>query len=537
MSLQFAVNQFPVNLHRLLQYHYNPKPNRMLRQRLLFFVCLLFISTFTLGQKKEEALCLKPEETPLTDSAFAKMMLDNYRLTIGGSNTIATGFKVETNKPNITLNGTVISDKMKRFIGNLQLNAGVKDNIGQVFSKGKLNGFFKVTPSFNLMPGLGKGFYNADGEKCIILKRNMRVIDANRDALLMQLDSSLILEQLFQDPLPATFADLVKNVQTKNGDAFNILKVRDIKGDPVNYTRPSKINSTDYYEKLAAAMIEKYNAEFKRPAGVTDAVYYEALYKDVCGKLSGSGVFEKLDQLVKDRVRMKALPSVNQQQAVFSVDKLADIWVVKRIWWLNASPFVSNSGTTLLDTLKQKLVDTASWTYGIQLSANMFRKYKQPGRFLFLKIAGELKRIDNIDELSKFDYESKSPITPSGQVNSAKSGTAWKGDLKYGLGASLFAELYHTPLKQPFLPGYYVNVTYKHGEVWLNNNKVSAELGLMWNITNNDKDSKNLLSIIPYFGFSNLLTDYKDVSKEDKYTLADLFYVNVKFGIPINIGK
>lgn len=516
-----------------LRYHLNQNLTSMLLKALSYFPILLLTSTYILGQTN----CLKEDEKPLTDSAFAKMMLDNYRFTIAGSNTITTGFKVETNKPNITLSGTVISDKMKRFIANLQLNAGVKDNLGQVFSKGKLNGFFKVTPSFNFMPGKGKGIYNADGERCVILKRNMRIIDANRDLILIQLDTALILEQLFQAPMPATFDDLIKKVQLRQAAEENVLKVRGTNGDPINYTRPSKINSTSYYQRLAAAIILKYNPDFARTAGLSDAEYYDALYQDIKTKLDQTTAFEQLDKLIKDRVRLKALPSVNQQQAAYSVEKLADIWVVKRIWWFNASPFISNSGSTLLDTLKQKLVDTASWTYGVQLSGNMFRKFKQPGRFLYLKFGGEFKRIDNIDELSKFDYESKSPVTPSGQVNSTKTGTAWKGDLKYGFGSSLFTEFYHTPFKQVFIPGYYVNVAYKHGDVWLNKDKVSAEFGVMWNITSNDKDSKNLLSIIPYFGFSNLLKDYKDASKEDTHTLADLFYVNIKFGIPINIGK
>jgi len=54
---------------------------------------------------------------------------------------------------------------------------------------------------------------------------------------------------------------------------------------------------------------------------------------------------------------------------------------------------------------------------------------------------------------------------------------------------------------------------------------------------NNEKDSKNVLTIVPYMNWSNLLKEFKDVGKTQEKKLADLFSVGVKFGIPVNLGR
>jgi hypothetical protein len=64
-----------------------------------------------------------------------------------------------------------------------------------------------------------------------------------------------------------------------------------------------------------------------------------------------------------------------------------------------------------------------------------------------------------------------------------------------------------------------------------------GEIGIVWNVVSNDKDSKNVLTIVPYMGWSNLMKEYKNASKTIDKKLSEVFSAGVKFGIPVNLGK
>jgi hypothetical protein len=489
----------------------------------ILLVVFAFISCFVMGQdkgNKAREKCLGDDEFPLTDSAFAKMMTEYFAFTIVGTNTPTTGFKVDLNKPTITLTGNIYQNKKSKFIVNLQLIGGLKNDFGQVFSQNKLNGFFKITAGANILLKDGKGIYNADdGEPCEILKQTRKVIEANKNTLLRQADTAITLKILFHEALPATFNDFI--IELKKA-AIPIT----IKGDD----RPSLMEGDAYFVNLFRGVLIKYGGS------TTDADATN--YANLQTKLSDKIAFKELDALITDYHRLKNVPEkVTTLQSEYAVEKLKDIWVRKRIWWINVTPFFMNSGTTFFDTTNLKLIDTASLTYGGQISFNVMSKFKASGRFLYWKFGLDLRRVDNIEELSKFEYERQAPINPDGQIRDTKTGSAYKGQLDYGPGGAIFTELYHTPLKRPFLPGYYVGLQYRNGDPWINKNKLVFDFGLLWNVTNNDKDAKNLLSIIPYVSWSNLLTEYKDHERTEKRKTSDLFSVNVRFGIPVNIGK
>ena len=78
---------------------------------------------------------------------------------------------------------------------------------------------------------------------------------------------------------------------------------------------------------------------------------------------------------------------------------------------------------------------------------------------------------------------------------------------------------------------------YRHSEAWINKSKISGDIGMVWNVANNDTDAKNLLTIVPYVSWSNFIKEYKDAEKTRERKLSDLFSVNVKFSIPVNLGK
>jgi hypothetical protein len=65
---------------------------------------MLLLSSANLAQAQDTTINSHWfKKKPLSPQAFRKMMRDYYSFTVVGNNTPATGFKVETAKPSITL--------------------------------------------------------------------------------------------------------------------------------------------------------------------------------------------------------------------------------------------------------------------------------------------------------------------------------------------------------------------------------------------------------------------------------------------------
>ena len=67
--------------------------------------------------------------------------------------------------------------------------------------------------------------------------------------------------------------------------------------------------------------------------------------------------------------------------------------------------------------------------------------------------------------------------------------------------------------------------------------KTALDLGIVWSVINDDKDAKNLLTIIPFVSWSNLNDEYKDATKTEFKKRSDLLTAGVRIGVPINISK
>lgn len=223
----------------------------------------------------------------------------------------------------------------------------------------------------------------------------------------------------------------------------------------------------------------------------------------------------------------------------FEIEAYKDIWSSKRILWLNVSISGENAAFKLYEAATNMLTDSNSFQPGLTLSLNFFKKYKQPGKYLFVRAALGFKRANNLSELTKFDYKKETifSVSPTEQLKSEKSGTAYEGKLVQGFGVNIPFEVYWAPWTQEAIPGIYTKLQYNYGDPWLNKNKISFDAGLIWNVTNSDKDSKNVLTIVPYLGWSNILKDYKDAEKTNQRKASELFVVGVKFGVPVNLGK
>ena len=489
-------------------------PLMNIKNSVLTVLFILFVITLS-AQKS----CIPANQLPASTPAFREMMAGYFGYTVTGNNTPASGVILQTNKPSATLSGNVLTGKSKNFTLNLQVTGGADGNAGSLFSGSRINGFFKAAPGLNILLGYGKGTYaNKAGEECLSFKRDIKIITAHKDLLFLQADTASVVRCFFLDSLPPAFDDFVQLVKAKT-----LLCKFD------NYKRDTGIYNDEYYKNLIMAMMMKYGEDAALPSNI--------MYTELKEKLAAPLTFVEIEKLVADFQRLKLVPmQMADMQNTYANNMLKDFWVRKTIAWFNITPSISNTGVTLFDTVKKKLNDTTSLTYGIQASFNTMIKYKSGGRFIYWKIGAEFGHMDNLDELLRFNYQLQSSLSTNGLVSSTKAGSAYRGRMAHGNGEGVFTSLYHVPFVESFMPGYYINVAYRHNDAWISKDRVTAEAGLLWNV-NNSTGTHNILSIMPYVGWLNLMKEYNDVLKHYAKPLSDLFYFNIKVGVPINFGK
>ncbi|MBC9932738.1 hypothetical protein [Chitinophaga qingshengii] len=438
------------------------------------------------------------DSTPLSDSAFARMMKRMYSYTIQGSEAPTSGFKIQFAEPAATLTGTIISNDYLIITG--ELTGGSKNNLSEVFSGHKLSGYFKTAIGVNLLKRSFSGSYKLKNPDLFaptkyLIKQNYRLIGLKGDTLkaLKKVFSAAYSKQT----APDTLWCYVGKYLSLPVDSLNEIKIEGNKRDSLNWFTGALNDSN----RIKTIDLEAMLADYKR-----------------------------LDEEV--------MPDVAKD---YEIDLFRDIWARRKIWWFNISPFISNSAFSMYNVMKGQLGDTTSLSYGITLSVNLFVKKKGSARFRYWKGGVEFKRVNNLDELQKSEFR-EAPVGKDAngteELKNSSPVSAYKGALVHGFGWAVFGEGYWAWAKTSFVPGIYVKPQFSHSDTWLNTSRLSLDLGLLWNVKNSgDEDSKNLLSIVPYVSWSNFLTDYKDATKAERNTLSDLFSINIKFGIPINIGK
>jgi hypothetical protein len=208
------------------------------------------------------------------------------------------------------------------------------------------------------------------------------------------------------------------------------------------------------------------------------------------------------------------------------------------IWWFTLSPNFSNTTFRLFNSIDSTLVKDHSSLYGLKLSFNNYRKSNIfKSQFLYISGGIELKKVNSLEELDKFSYKKTTEIkaNKNESLSDEKTGTAYSGKYKSGAGIDLFVEGFTMPWKQAFIPGFYAKIQYTHSEIWINKDKIALDLGLLYNLTNS-KETKSVLSIVPYVKWSNILRE-KDLKDYSVVTpLHDLFSVGLRIGIPINLS-
>ncbi len=468
-------------------------------------------------------------QPPLTGPAFRQMMTDLFNFTLTGNQTPTTGFKVETEKPTIGIKGNIYNNSSRDFIMNLELQGGLDNNIMQLVSGKQVNTSFKAILGFNfLLPYNSAWFPTRTTASVEITDFALR---RNREKLAVQLDSFCVLHTILKDVNYHTYS------ATQFRDAvITLFKSHTIPGYIRTYTAP--ITEATHFETFIKALLEGY----KTSAGgnfATTVTNFNTEKKDVKNTTLETG------KLLADYERLKEFDLKDDENFVEHKVYDADIEVTKKIYnwknisWINVTLTSTNSNFKLYNSSLNTLIDSSSFLPAITLSHNRFRKGRLPHQFQLFRTGITLQRTNSLVDLPDFAYNKETVLTvsPGETLKSTKSGTAYQGELLQGLGIDLFFESYAIPWKKGFIPGFYLKSMYQYGSKWINKNKLSLDLGFVWNVNNNDKDAKNILTIVPYIGWSNFLKEYKDVAKTDEKKLSDLFGVGIKFSVPVNLGK
>lgn len=467
------------------------------------------------------------QKKPLSYYAFRKMMRDHYSYTLLGTQTPTSGFKIEMNKPTITIKGNIYSNSSKGVLVNLELTGGVQNDLLQVFAGDQLNSYFKASVGVNvLFPRGNDAKYVMDNKfvKGLIRKK----VCEYREEVAKQIDSLLIvsaLEDHVTDPAP-TLSNIVTYIITSSRkDEYTI----------DGYTRPIA-DLNDYYKKLLLGMIKKYGADATKTDDAMFTDYMQRLRTSTDNSLPSSKLVADINKFSKFKKDRKHKYHLKDE---FEIEAYKDIWKSKRISWLNVSFTGFNSSFKMYDAAANALTDSTSFLPSISVSYNFFKKWTPPNKYFFVKAGVVIKRVNSLVDLPKFDYKKETLVTVSvtEELKTEKSGTAYQGIFKHGAGFEIPVEVYWTPWNEAAVPGLYSKVQYSYGSSWINKNKVSLDLGMVWNVANNEKDSKNVLTIVPYMSWANFLTEYKEPTKVTTKKISELFSVNVKFGIPVNLGK
>lgn len=490
---------------------------------LLTIICFPFLASYSQLKAKKDTL--------ISAGAFNKMIHDYYNFTLVGSQTPATGFKIETNKPSIGLKGNIFSNSNRSLVANLEIEGGLENNIMQLFAGNTLNTYFKGSIGLNILQG-------GNSAKFLTITRTERNLNEhafrnNKTLLATQLDTFIVIKTITDDA----------NFESYDFNAFVAAVIAE-RSEPEFLLPGVKLaykpeQQSTYFRGLAKGVLVLLGAK--------DSTDENSVWKDFTGKITSKSDGElKSKKLLEDYDRLKAhllkdgIKTLNGRQHDFEIKLTEVLWTVKAIRWWNISLSASNSNFKLYDAGAKLLTDSNSFLPSLSVSHNWLRKGKAAGQFSYCKAGAAFHiKTNSIADMQKYNYKKETTIAvgQGEELKSTKEGIAYQGDFLQKPGFDVFAEWYCVPWRTVFIPGLYVKAMYRHSEAWINKSKLSGDIGMVWNVANNDKDAKNLLTIVPYVSWSNFIKEYKDAEKTRERKLSDLFSVNVKFSIPVNLGK
>jgi len=488
----------------------------------------------------------------LAPSAFDKFLTDQYSFVLLGSQTPATGLKFETSSPSITLKGNIIAPKNSNWIVSLELTGGVKNGLSEIFSQNKLSGYFKSSIGINRL--LGKNCANFDQDNSQILYHiRSRAIDqyealvAARDTmhvLLALTDSKTTTTVLTWEDFKTVYIEAVLKNESK-APKKNEMQ-RQMQMIAAN-EKPSKSDELERQQRIQELLDKTHMERIRKiTVGLINTVFrdtetdpnkclasYHALWND------GTDADHKKMQFLKRYKKFTAMDDkfVDSLHR-YELGEVKDLWTMHHIHWLNFLPNISNTSFSTYNAANAVIDPRQSFLYGAKLSYNGLYKFKESHRYTYWTVGLSAQKVNTLEEMMQYVYKSSTQIKPNGTESLTKeeTGTGYEGTFAEGFGYSFAGALYYSPWRHGYIPGLYTELGYNHGKPWITKDKVAVSLGLTWNVTSSDKDAKNLLTIVPYVKWSNILKEYKDPTLAVTPT-HDLFSIGLMVGIPINIGK
>jgi len=464
--------------------------------------------------------------TPLTDGAFRRYMINQYSYTLLGTNSPTTGLKFETVKPSITLQGNVYVSPGKTFISTLSLTAGVNDGVAEIFSKNKLSSYFQGSASFNWVfnrlgfIGSNYGKYGITDIYQLCHFRSNAILkykDLKLAGDTLKILTILTSEELVKVPKWQTIEDAYYKGITIARDANEIFRLKNIVSFYLaDYNKP-------FCSDLDAAL-GKFADYWQNPS--MDPKPNNVLVKK----------YKSLTALSKRYV---------DSLYTYEIDAVSDVWTTKHIHWFSLTPSFANTNFAQYNETSKAIDQKSTFTPGLKASLNFLWKYKKPHKYVYWTVSAGIQKVNTLEEMTTYTYKKTEQIkvpnatdpNTAETLTSEESGTGYKGVFDDGFGYNITSELYLVPWRKNYAPGFYLQNGFSHGNPWINKDKVGFMFGLIWNVNSSDKESKNLLSVIPYIKWSNLLKEYRDAAHLEGTPVHDLFSAGIKVGIPINIGK
>ena len=461
-------------------------------------------------------------EYPLNDKDFAKMMIGHYGYTILGSESPATGLKVETTNPSIALSGTIYKNTSGTAIVNLDLAGGVSSGFMDIFSNNKLSGYYKGALNINWMTPKNSAKFEHPNKWLTRSQKRQILVDStnlSHKAYTALIYSSLMDSSIFNQPSLVRLNTVYLERQKSYGNVTTILPINTLEElvRRIVYSYDSALDTTLSTDKLMLAFVKR----FKDSNDTERQVKFIKAYQNRAALLKST----------KDSIS-------NQHIKTFK-----DLYSRITIRWVNFTPGFSNASFWIYNPTEGTLKAKRSFLPFLKVSFNEFtQNQKHKERFTYWLFGGSLRAVDKLEEFSKFNYKKSQElkISDTEKISKEETGLAYLGDKnEHGAGFDLFGELYNTRWPGYFknFPGLYFKAQYTHAAVWRDDNRLSSEAGLIFNFTNNTKDAKNRLSVMPFAAFSNVLEQRKPDDPFSTVPLHDRFFAGIRFGVPINLGK
>lgn len=482
-------------------------------------------------------LSLAAQDTAyISPRAYHKMMNDFFNFTLVGSQTPTSGIKVETSKPSISLKGNIFSQDYRRFVINLELEGGLDNGFMQLVAGKQVSSYFKGVVGFNwLLPNTkAKRYTLTDTEHQLTYHARYR----HAMTTYQQIDTFVTIEIITDEDWfgGLNFAAFARSVRDRRN--LSIYHIDDAARD-----YPDGIDS--FYHRVIRAVLHRYGgkvtSDSTQPTLSDDNLllndFRKSLREPDSTRIRSKELLDDYDRL--HHLLMKEPYTIKDKQCDFEIALTKFNWTRKTIQWVNASISAGNTNFKLFHPATEAITDSFSFAPGITLSYNLLTKGKEPKRFSYFRGGIGFTKTNSLADLSKFSYRKENAIQASATetLTDTKEGIAYIGDLVEKVAFDAFAEGYIVPWKSAFIPGFHFRTMYRNSDAWINKKKLVLDLGIIWNIASNEKDAKNLLSIVPYVSWSNLLREYKDNAKLQEKSLGEKFMFGVKIGVPVNIGK